>query len=309
MSNVHRLKSNLIAAALFTGAAAVACGQVAPGPAVAFTWDDLPAHSALPTGESRLAIIKSILETMKGQGLPPAYGFINGIRTQEEPGTESVLKAWRAAGNPLGNHTWSHMNLNTASAEAWEQDAEKNESLLRQYAQGKDWHWLRYPNLAEGQAEKRIAIRTYLAGKGYHVASVTMSFGDWAFNAPYARCVAQHNDAAIAQLEAEYLKAADDTITYTRAASQSTTGRDIPYVLLMHVGALDAKLLPRLLALYKQRGFRFITLEQAEADPFYATDHTIVPTANRSTIEAVAAAKSIQLPPHPALPNMDNICR
>ena len=290
-------------------ALAVFCTASAAAQSVAFTWDDLPAHSSLPPGDSRLQIAQSILKTMHQQGLPPAYGFVNGIRTQEEPGTESVLKAWRTAGNPLGNHTWSHMNLGTADVEAWKLDVEKNEPLLKQYADGANWHWLRYPNLAEAQGEKRIAMRAYLAEHKYRVASVTMSFGDYAWNAPYARCVAQHNDAAIAQLEATYLKAADDTITYTRAASKTALNREIPYVLLMHVGALDSKLLPRLLTLFKERGFHFVTLEQAEADPFYATDRDIQPDAPRATIEAAAAAKGITLPPRPALPNMDNVCR
>jgi peptidoglycan/xylan/chitin deacetylase (PgdA/CDA1 family) len=290
-------------------ALAAFCTATAAAQSVAFTWDDLPAHSSLPPGESRLQIAHSILKTMHQHGLPPAYGFVNGIRTQDEPGTESVLKAWHAAGNPLGNHTWSHMNLASADVNAWKRDVEKNEPLLQQYADGTDWHWLRYPNLAEAQGDKRIAIRAYLAEHKYRIASVTMSFGDYAWNAPYARCVAKHNKAAITQLEASYLRAADETIADTRAASRATLGRDIPYVLLMHIGALDAKMLPRLIALFKEHGFHFITLEQAEADPFYATDRYIQPNAPRATIEAAAATRGITLPPRPALPNMDNICR
>jgi peptidoglycan/xylan/chitin deacetylase (PgdA/CDA1 family) len=246
---------------------------------------------------------------MKDKGLPPAYGFVNGSFMEHEPGTEHVLEAWRAAGLPLGNHTWSHMNLNSNSLEAWEQDLTRNEPLLRRYAAGADWHWIRYPNLAEGRDDKRTPARSFLKAQGYHIASVTMSFGDYAWNAPYARCVERRDDAAIAQLEETYLKAADDTITYTRAASKAALGREIPYVLLMHVGALDAKLLPRLLALYQQRGFRFVTLEEAESDPFYASDRNIVPDAAPATIEAAAAARGIALPSRPLLPKMDDLCK
>jgi len=34
----------------------------------------------------------------------------------------------------------------------------------------------------------------------------------------------------------------------------------------MHIGAFDAHMLPRLIALYKQAGFRFVTLPQAAKD-------------------------------------------
>ena len=40
----------------------------------------------------------------------------------------------------------------------------------------------------------------------------------------------------------------------------------------MHVGAMDAEMLPRLIDLYKKHGFTFVTLQEAEKDPAYAAD-------------------------------------
>jgi hypothetical protein len=40
----------------------------------------------------------------------------------------------------------------------------------------------------------------------------------------------------------------------------------------MHIGAMDARMLPRLLAQYRAEGFQFTTLANAEADPVYAAD-------------------------------------
>ncbi|MGI4829486.1 MAG: polysaccharide deacetylase family protein [Janthinobacterium lividum] len=240
---------------------------------IAFTWDDLPAHDALPMGDTRLGIIQAILKTMVDQHLPPAFGFVNGIRTEQEPGTEKVLLAWRAAGFPLGNHTWSHINLNEHTVAEFEADLQKNEPLLQNLMAGHDWRWLRFPFLAEGNTpEKRTEVRSFLAAHGYRVAGVSMSFGDYAWNGPYARCVQQHDEAAISRLEASYLQAADQTLTYTHSMAMTLYGRDIPLVLLMHVGALDARVLPQLLHLYRRRGASFTTLEQAEADPLYRSD-------------------------------------
>ena len=56
----------------------------------------------------------------EGGGAPPIYGFINGVRIEQEPASAPVLDAWRAAGFPLGNHTWSHANLNAVSVEVYE---------------------------------------------------------------------------------------------------------------------------------------------------------------------------------------------
>jgi peptidoglycan/xylan/chitin deacetylase (PgdA/CDA1 family) len=99
-----------------------------------------------------------------------------------------------------------------------------------------------------------------------------MSFGDYMYNEPYARCVAKNDAAGIAKLEESYLKMADETIDYSRAVAKATWGREIPYVLLMHVGAMDAEMLPKLIELYKKRGFTFVTLQDAEKDAAYAAD-------------------------------------
>ena len=76
----------------------------------------------------------------------------------------------------------------------------------------------------------------------------------------------------IARLEASYLAAARESLDRSRALSRALYGRDIPYVLLMHVGAFDAHMLPRLIALYREAGVRFVSLPEAERDPAYATD-------------------------------------
>src|ERR1700748_125995 len=87
-------------------------GVSAAAQQIAFTWDDLPSHSALPPGETRVEIGKKIVAAMKDAKMPPVYGFVNGARSEDEPLSMPMLKDWHAAGLSLGNHTWSHMNLN-----------------------------------------------------------------------------------------------------------------------------------------------------------------------------------------------------
>jgi peptidoglycan/xylan/chitin deacetylase (PgdA/CDA1 family) len=265
---------------------------------IAFTWDDLPAHSALPLGETRVDIGHKLIAAMKAAHMPPVYGFVNGVAIEREPASAPMLKDWRDAGFFLGNHTWSHMNLNTSSLADWEADLLKNEPVLEKYAGNTDWHWLRYPFLAEGDtAEKRTDTRKFLAAHGYRIAAVTMSFGDYMWNEPYARCVAKNNTAAIAQLETSYLDAAAQDADFRRAMAKALLGHDIPYVLLMHVGAFDARMLPRLLDLYRSKGFTFITLKEAENDPFYAASIDPSLPDQPDSLEGAMQARGLSLPP------------
>lgn len=285
---------------IFITLAAFALLTPVPAQQIAITWDDLPAHSALPPGETRVEIGHKLIAAMKDAHLPPAYGFVNGVQLNREPGSTPMLKDWRDAGFPLGNHTWSHMNLNTSSLADWEADLLKDEPVLQQYAAGSDWRWLRYPFLAEGDTpEKRADTRKFLAAHAYKIAAVTMSFGDYMWNEPYARCIAKNDTAAIAQLESSYLRAAADDADFRRAMSKALYGHDIPYVLLMHVGAFDARMLPRLLKLYSDKGFTFVTLEEAENDCFYASAIDPSLPEQPDSLEGAMRARGLQLPQHP----------
>lgn len=262
---------------LFLLFASLALALAAHAQQLSITFDDLPSHGPLPPGETRLQVAQSVLSTLQHNKLPPTYGFVNGIHLAEDPATAAVLKAWVAAGNPLGNHTYAHVNLNDMTAEAFELNIEKNEPILKEYAGDADWHWLRFPFLAEGNTPEKVhAVREWLAQHGYKIAEVNMSFGDYMWNEPYARCVAKQDDAAIKQLHDSYLAAAEEAITASRQLSKGVYGREIPFVLLMHIGAFDARMLPELIALYRDRGFTFVTLTEAEKDPAFH-DNAVAP--------------------------------
>jgi peptidoglycan/xylan/chitin deacetylase (PgdA/CDA1 family) len=205
---------------------------------------------------TRLDVAQSMIATLKQAGIPQPYGFVNAGPIEQDRSLQAVLTAWRDAGFPLGNHTWSHANLDKISAAEFEIEIARDESAI----QGGDWHWFRYPFLVEGSdPAKRAEIRRFLKERGYRVAAVTMTFNDYEWNGPYARCMAKHDEAAVAELESRYLAAAREAADLSRRASPN-----IPYVLLMHIGAFDARMLPKLLAQYRAEGFRFVTLPEAE---------------------------------------------
>ena len=259
----------LIAACLATAACATA-QQPGTAPAIAITIDDLPVHGPYPRGESAMTATREILAALKAEQVE-AYGFLNARWTEQDSSTTEPLAAWVAARQPLANHGFGHGHLSEMSAAEFEQELVKNEPLLKQLSGSKDWKWFRYPFLDEGgaSAKKRDASRAFLARHGYKIAAVTMDFSDWAWTAPYARCKDAGDEAAVARLEQLYLQSARESIPYYRELSKATYGRDIPYVLLLHVSAFEGRMMPRLLKLYRDEGFRFVTLAQAQADPAY----------------------------------------
>jgi peptidoglycan-N-acetylglucosamine deacetylase len=292
-------------------AVAMVAGRSAGAQQIAFTFDDLPVHGPLPQGETRLAIADSILSTFKSEKMPTVYGFINGVHLEKEPDTAAVLKAWRDAGEPLGNHTYEHVGLNDVTAAAFEEQIEKNEPILERYMPNEDWYWFRYPFLQEGDTtEKRREVGVWLAAHGYKIAEVNMSFGDYLWNEPYARCVAKHDEASIKVLHDSYLAAAEQFAGVSRTLSKEVYGRDVPYVLLMHIGAFDARMLPELIALYRARGFTFVSLQDAEKDPAYGDDPELGMVRGGAQLGHVAAQRKLPYPKAaPPTKMLDGMCR
>ena len=274
------------------------CATVPPHsaqPELAITIDDLPVHGSYPPGVTPQQVGAEMIGALKAGGVTGVYGFVNGVKIDDDPATERVLDGWHAAGMMLGNHGWSHRHLSEMSLADFEHELVKNEAVLARSAGRSDWHWFRYPFLDEGKdSAQRAGARQVLASHGYRVAAVSMSFGDWQWTAPYARCVASHDSAAVAELERMYMAAAQENIDASRDAARKIFGRDIPYVLLMHVSAMSAHMMPRLLQLYRSAGFRFVSLPEAESDPAYRS-YTDLSLPAPPSPQEMARAKGVTL--------------
>jgi peptidoglycan/xylan/chitin deacetylase (PgdA/CDA1 family) len=268
---------------------------------LALTFDDLPAHGPLPIGLTRLAVARSVIAALR-TARAPATGFVNGSFGANDPDAPLVLAAWRAAGLPLGNHTYSHLDIDTVPIASFAADIDRNEPFLT--GQPKRF---RYPFLAEGRDPgQRDAVRSALAARGYRIAAATSSFEDYAYNAPYVRCAAIGDRRAVKALEDQYLAAARADALRMRAISLGVLRRDVPEVLLLHIGAFTARMLPRLLAQYRQLGFHFVTLDAAQSDPFYAATDPARPGPS-PTIERLAVGATAILPQRIAPPD-DTVC-
>src|SRR5271154_5527712 len=89
-------------------------------PQVAITVDDLPSHGDLPSTMKRSDVAKSMIATFKAKGVPAVYGFVNAKNIAGDEDKAEVLKIWVDAGFPLVNHTFSHIDINAATPEAFE---------------------------------------------------------------------------------------------------------------------------------------------------------------------------------------------
>jgi len=298
----------------WTGAVSDAApvNELDPHPVVALTFDDLPAAGSLPPGMNRTKIATALSAELKAMHLEGTYGFVNAAKMESDPEAQQALHIWVDAGMNVGSHTWSHISLTDNPATAFEDEIARNEPALEAYGQTRDWRWFRYPFLWEGDTlDKRHAVRAYLAEHGYRVAQVSLDFEDYAWNDPYARCVAKGDTAAIAWLKETYLSTATEYIRLGREEQRIALGHEIPDVLLLHETAFTTLMLPQLAELLRSQGFRFAGLAEVERNPAYAQDPDAALKYGGTLPDQFMDSRHLKYPPFKPKPfkEMDKLCR
>jgi peptidoglycan/xylan/chitin deacetylase (PgdA/CDA1 family) len=247
--------------------------------AVAVTIDDLPAT----TNSARVAEINQKLLASFARHQIPVIGFVNESRLHVRGEGEArigLLRQWLDAGHELGNHTYSHIHINSASLEEYQQDVIRGETVTRKLmqAKGKKLRYFRHPQLRTGPTpEYERALSRFLAGRGYTVAPVTIDNQEWVYANAYAAARA-HNDAPnVQRIAREYIQYMEECFAFFEQLSRDTLGYEVKQTLLLHANEINADHFDELAAMMKRRGYRFITLAEALRDPAYQTPTPVTP--------------------------------
>jgi peptidoglycan/xylan/chitin deacetylase (PgdA/CDA1 family) len=238
---------------VFTVVFQVCFAQAAPKKTIAITIDDLPF-----VGEYRNFHLNMMIDSMKEQQVP-ATGFI--IAKEVRADNWEVLQKFRDAGFGLGNHTFSHANLNILKAKEYIQDIKEADSILSPVMTRPKY--FRYPYLAMSSGKKRNKILCYLEKKHYHVAPITVDSKDFAFNQRLLSVPELDRRAYLNELKPFYL---DFIWQQTLKAQDHSLYHHNPeqaQILLIHANLLNAYVLPDIINLYRQNGYSFVSLEDA----------------------------------------------
>ena len=276
---------------------ACACLQtpVSQARSVAITIDDLPRGG--DGGSRRLGDIRSMTERLmrpfKAQKIP-VIGFVNARAADEgdigADGLRQVLGLWLDAGAALGNHTYSHININDVSLDAYTADIVRGEPAIRAAldGRGQKLSYFRHPFLFAGPTEdKKRGIQAFLEARGYRVAPVTIDNADYMYAALYTK--PEFRD----RVRREYVPYMESVVAFFETRSVEVVGREFPQVLLIHASEMNADLMPDLLAMFRKRGYRFVTLDEALADPAYGLPENYVGRNGFSWIHRWSRAKGM----------------
>jgi peptidoglycan/xylan/chitin deacetylase (PgdA/CDA1 family) len=234
---------------------------------------------------------RKLLEPFREQKIP-VIGFVNeGRHVGFGPeGLRQILDIWLDAGADLGNHSYSHFNIDDVPLAEYTADILKGETVLRAAlaAHGKKLEFYRHPYLHTGPTpEIKRGLQQFLDEHGYRVAPVTLDDSDYEFAALY------NQPAFKERVKREYVPYMESVVAFFEQRSVEVAGREFPQILLIHASQLNADLMPGLLAMFRRRGYTFVSLDQALADPVYKLPEDYVGTGGFSWIHRWSMTKGM----------------
>jgi peptidoglycan/xylan/chitin deacetylase (PgdA/CDA1 family) len=249
---------------------------------LAVTFDDLP---YVDSGEAQLSkarrVTGELLRVLASHRVP-VVAFVNEAKLgsgSEVGARTALLQQWVDAGAVLGNHTYSHADLNTLTVQQFEDNILRGEVVTRRLMQSRQPYqrYFRHPQTHTGDTQaKKEAVEEFLAARGYRIAPHTIDSSDFVFNAALVHARNSKDAASVTRLQTAYLDFVVSATEFAERISPQVFGRDIPQTIVLHANDINAECLDELLQRLETRGYHFVTLENAMADPAYRTRDTLV---------------------------------
>lgn len=254
------------------------------GRRVAITIDDLPYVGGPDDVRAASRVSTEMLAALTAHRAPAA-AFVTSSRVLVRDQVDErmdLLRRWRDAGAELANHGHSHLSFQTTPPRRYRDDAIQGDLIPRLLLAevGLEPRYYRHPfNHTGPSREEKEAFEEFIAERGYRIAPFTVEHADYLFNALYVAARAEGDSARMERIGAAYLAQLDTAFAFAEELSREAFEREIAQVFLIHANDLNADYLSRMLEQLHERGYGFVTLEEAEGDPAYATaDEYVGPT-------------------------------
>ncbi len=267
---------------------------------IALTVDDLPSHGSLPLNYSRTKVAEDFLQRLDNNNIHGVYGFVVGNRIDKN--TEEVMSLWGKKGHFFANHTYHHLDLTSVSAQKFIDDIALNDSIVFRKNGSFVVKYFRFPFLHEGNTyEKRSEVRRYLKDRKYVQVPVTISYNDYLFNDPITRCLAKNDFDSLGKIRMMHVNHAKEVLKSILALSNRIFSRQIPHILLIHLGLSQSIWFEDVIRVYKEAGVSWVSLEEALKDPIYNIDPGLPFDRGGLFALQIARAKGFQFNPTPNL--------
>ena len=279
--------------------------------AVVLTIDDLPGGglAAGYSAQELKAMTGKLLRAIKTNRIP-ALAVVNEGKLYRQSVLDQhradILRLWLDAGVELGNHTFSHPDINDTPLDQYEADVIRGETVTKSLLadRGMRLRYFRHPFLHTGlDLETKGSFEKFLLERGYTVAPVTIDDDDYIFADVYARARQRGDRETMKRVGEAYVPYMEKEFEFYERLSRDVLGYELPQILLIHASMLNGDYLDRLARMIRNRGYNFVPLEQALKDGAYGLPDDYVGRRGFSWLGRWAWTKGMKPIPQPDTPD------
>jgi hypothetical protein len=247
------------------------------------TFDDLPYVAAgySDTISRGNKITAELLESL-ALHRAPTTAFVNESKLYIDDQTEArigLLERWVEYGAILGNHTYSHSDLNDLTVAEFEQEIVDGEPVTSRVMALRTPYqrFFRHPYTHTGDTEdKKSQIIAFLHERDYQIAPYTIDSQDYIFNRIYLDAKQAKNNELAGRVQDAYVDFVVSATEFAERISVEIFGDEIPQTLILHANDINAVSLGDLLDRLVERGYGFVNLTDAMQHPAYHTTDKLV---------------------------------
>ena len=236
---------------------------------VAFTMDD---------GSAIYSRQNEILEILKKYDIKGAFAINEGdaLNKNTAQNIADFLKKYLSAQHIVFNHTYMHKNVEKETLNEFKQDVLKGENILNKVLKENNFHqtkYFRFPYLRTGETlKKRVQINNFLTNHHYKILPVTIDTRDWEFEKNYVKSLDEKNFKEAEKISHNYLKYVSYEIDKSEKLSCTLLNRNPKHILLNHAKNITVDNLEKIIKVFHDKSYKFITLDDAMSDDIYKID-------------------------------------
>lgn len=262
---------------IMNGNKKIAVGFVSIPPLVRMPMNVPPEKEAKMRSLLAKANMMGIIAGLKRHNIP-AIGFVQGGMLSDGeklyPAQADAVRLWRDTGFEIGIGGYKHIWFYDTPVEEYIANAEKNETVVKKILAEKNLplKYFSYPFLNTGKtADDKNRFENWLAERGLKSVKYTIDNQEWMYSFAYDEAVNNRDADAKDRIRAEFLDYMSKMLDHYEAYSAEMFGREINQTMVLTTSRLVAESADDLYGMIENRGYRFVSMDEAQADAAYQT--------------------------------------
>jgi beta-lactamase regulating signal transducer with metallopeptidase domain len=251
------------------------------------------------------ATARLLIEKLKAHRVP-AIGFLQGAMISDGeklfPVRANIVRLWRDAGFEIGIGNFKHVWFYDTPYDEYVGGVEKNEAVARRILAEKNLplRYFSYPFLNTGKnADDRNRFEAWLQTRGLSAVKYTIDNQEWMYSYAYDMARNDNDINTMNEIRAEFLGYMTKMFDHYEAYSSEMFRRDINQTLVLTTSRLIADSADELFGMIENRGYRFVPIDEAQADEAYRTPENFYGKAGVSWFERWQLAQGKKLRAEP----------